>query len=426
MGKAMKTKLSLALLAAGALFAAVPAHAQNCTVTIGALHELSGSNGPVVRPISQASLLAIEHINEAGGILNNCKVEVDVRDTQTQPTVAVDMGRQLVDVAGVGAILGPISSGLTLPLLTSVTVDKNVLLVSSASASPTFTQLGRDGATKGLFFRVQASAALEALAAAKVIAESGVKRIVIVNHNNDWGNNLAKDLADALPKLGIQVTEAVRFNADQPTYRSEVTKALEAKPEAGFMAMAKTDGLKIMREWVRLDGPEKFFFPLGVMDTEFITNVGPEVLKQSWFFTPGDFQSPSLDLFRDTFQKRYNATPLGPGREQGYDIAALLALAIHTAGTAKDGKQIAAAMYKVTDPKGERVGAGPAEFRKALAAIKSGKTVRYLGASGEIDFDKFGDVTTPFLGWQLEGGTPVKKRAISIEDVTAVKKVVDG
>ncbi|MBM3525267.1 MAG: amino acid ABC transporter substrate-binding protein, partial [Alphaproteobacteria bacterium] len=200
----MNANKGLAVIAATITLAlAGQAWAQGCSVTLGALHELTGSNGPVVRPISQASLLAIEHINEAGGVLDNCQIKVDVRDTQTQPTVAVDQGRQLVDVVGVGAILGPVSSGLSLPLLTSVTAERNVLLVSSASASPTFTQLGKDGATKGLFFRVQASAALESLAAARIIADAGIKRLVIVNHNNDWGNNLVKELSAALPKLGV-------------------------------------------------------------------------------------------------------------------------------------------------------------------------------------------------------------------------------
>lgn len=423
----MKARSGWALVAATMVLAAAgQAWAQGCVVTLGALHELTGSNGPVVRPISQASLLAIEHINEAGGVLDNCQIKVDVRDTQTQPTVAVDQGRQLVDVIGVGAILGPVSSGLSLPLLTSVTVEKNVLLVSSASASPTFTQLGKDGATKGLFFRVQASGALEALAAARIISDAGIKRLVIVNHNNDWGNNLVKELSAALPKLGVQVVEAVRFNTDQPTYRSEVTKAIESKPDAAFMAMAKTDGLKIMREWIRIGGPQRFIFPLGVNDTEFIANVGPDVLKSSWFITPGDSASASLDTFRDAFQKRYNATAIGPGREQGYDIAALLALAIHAAGTAKDGKRIAAGMYAVTDPAGERIMTGPAEFKKALALLKAGKRIRYFGAGGEISFDRYGDVTTPFVGWQVEGGTLVKKRDISIDDVVAIKKLVDG
>ena len=67
------------------------------------------------------------------------KLEYIVRDDQTQPSVGVDAARRLVDVDAVPAIVGPITSGVTGPILSSVTVEKGVLMVPSASSSPTFS-----------------------------------------------------------------------------------------------------------------------------------------------------------------------------------------------------------------------------------------------------------------------------------------------
>jgi ABC-type branched-subunit amino acid transport system substrate-binding protein len=420
--------LAAGALAAGLSLGAGPAFAQTpapCTVTIGAVTELTGSNGAVVRPISQAQQLAIDQINEAGGVIKGCRIALDIRDSQTQPTVAVDQGRQLVDVTGVGAILGPVSSGLTLPLLTSVTVDKNVVLVTSASSSPSFTDLSHEGRTKGLFFRLQPSAALEALAAAKVASDAGIKTLSIVELNNDWGNGIVKQFDASYPALGGKILESVRFNADQPSYRSEVTKAIDAKPEGAFLVMSKTDGLKIMRDWLRVGGPQKFVFPLGVNDDQFIADVGPDVFKDSWFITPGETSGTSLQDFRTAFEAKYHISAVGPGREQGYDAAVVLALAIDAAGTAKDGAAIARAIYRVTDPAGTPVGVGTAAFKQALALIHDGKPVHYLGASGDIAFDKFGDVSSPFLAWQVRDGKLVKAKSISIADIAAVKAQTD-
>ncbi|WP_204310141.1 hypothetical protein, partial [Enterobacter cloacae] len=77
-------------------------------------------------------------------------------------------------------------------ILTSVTVGAGALVVASASSSPTFTELAREGKLRGLFYRVQPSDALQAVAAAKLAWDNGLRKLVVVNLNNDWGNSLSK------------------------------------------------------------------------------------------------------------------------------------------------------------------------------------------------------------------------------------------
>jgi ABC-type branched-subunit amino acid transport system substrate-binding protein len=412
-------------LVAGAAGLALAAPAMGCPAKIGATLSLTGSYATFGPPISNAAALAVEQMNAAGWKVGDCsKLEYIVRDDQTQPSVGVDAARRLVDVDGVPAIVGPISSGVTGPILSSVTVEKGVLMVASASSSPTFTEMAREGKLNGLFYRVQPSDALQAVAIAKLAWDAGNRNIAIVSLNNDWGNNLSRQFAATFKALGGTVAAQVSYNAEQPSYRAEVNKALEGKPQSAFIVSSVTDGSKILRDWIALGGTQKFMFPQGLNDSKLIEQIGEQYLKDSWFVTPGAPLPNSRAAFYEAYEKRYNFEPgkgIGPGRDTGYDAAALISLAMMAAKDYKNGKAIAAAMGRVTDPNGTPIGANVADFKKAVQLLGEGKTIRYVGASGSMTYDKYGDLTTPFVGWQVENKAYVQKKNVTAQEVADIK-----
>lgn len=396
-----------------------------CPAKIGATLSMTGSYATFGPPISNAAALAVEHLNAAGWKVGDCsKLEYIVRDDQTQPSVGVDAARRLVDVDAVPAIVGPISSGVTGPILSSVTVEKGVLMVPSASSSPTFSDMAREGKLNGLFYRVQPSDALQAVAIAKLAWDAGNRSIAIVHLNNDWGNNLSKQFAATFKAMGGTVTSQVAYNAEQPSYRAEVNKALEAKPQSAFIVSSVIDGSKILRDWIALGGTQKFLFPLGMNDAKLIEQIGEQYLKDSWFVTPGAPLPNSRAVFYQAYEKRYGfeaGKGVGPGRDTGYDAAAMIGLAMMAAKDYKSGKAIAAAMGKVTDVNGTPISATPEDFKKAVQLLGEGKTIRYVGASGAMTHDKFGDVTTPFVGWQVENKAYVQKKNVTAQEVADIK-----
>lgn len=414
------------LLLAGAALLALAGPAFACPAKIGATLSLTGSYATFGPPISNAAALAIEHMNAAGWTVDGCsKLEYLVRDDQTQPSVGVDAARRLVDLEGVPALVGPITSGVTGPILSSVTVEKGVLMVPSASSSPTFSEMAREGKLKGLFFRVQPSDALQAVAMAKLSWDAGHRNIAIVALNNDWGNNLAKQFASTFKAMGGTVSVQVTYNAEQPSYRSEVNKALEGKPDSAVIISTVIDGSKILRDWIALGGTQKFVFPLGMNDAKLIEQIGEQYLKESWFVTPGAPEPNSRQVFYDQYEKRYGfeaGKGVGPGRDTGYDAAAIISLAMLAAKNYKDGKAIAAAVPKVMDPKGTPISTTVDDYKKAIQLLAEGKTIRYVGAAGAKTYDEFGDVTTPFVGWQVENKTYAQKKNVSAEDVADIKK----
>ncbi len=410
-------------IAIAGLAMAVPALA--CPAKIGATLSLTGSYATFGPPISNAAALAIEQMNAAGWRVGDCsKLEYIVRDDQTQPSVGVDAARRLVDVDAVPAIVGPISSGVTGPILSSVTVEKGVLMVPSASSSPTFSEMAREGKLNGLFYRVQPSDALQAVAIAKMAWDAGNRNIAIVHLNNDWGNNLSKQFALTFKAMGGTVSSQVAYNAEQSSYRAEVNKVLDSKPQSAFIVATVIDGSKILRDWIALGGTQKLMFPVGMNDAKLIEQIGEQYLKEAWFVSPGAPLPNSRAVFYEAYEKRYGLQAgkgVGPGRDTGYDAAVLISLAMMAAKDYKNGKTIAMAMGRVTDPNGTPITATVEDFKKAVQLLAEGKSVRYVGASGAVIHDKFGDVTTPFVGWQVENKIFVQKKNVTSQEVAEIK-----
>ena len=399
-----------------------------CEHKVGAVLSLTGAYGAHGVPISRAAQLGVEQVNEARAALGvGCELVYDVRDSNTQASVAVDAARKLIDLEGVTALVGPISSGITAPLLSSVTVEKDVVVVATASTSSTFTNMGKRGETKGLFFRTLSSDSLQAVAAAMMAYEAGFRKPAIIYFNNDWGTNNQSGFIDAFKALGGEIGNSVPFNPDQPSYRSEITKTLEGDPDSLYMLSNTQDGVKHFRDWIRFDGPQNFIMPQGMNDSAFVDTVGADLLKNAWFISPGTPANSSLEKMESDFQVRWDATPKGPGRNSGYDAGVLIGLAMVTAdmrGLDTSGSTLAKIIREITGPDGEEHYGGVDGLKAAIKAIKAGKNIWYVGATGPIDFDPYGDVATPFVMMKIEDGDYVDVGGISLEEVSEVKAKV--
>src|SRR5690606_33409441 len=108
-----------------------------------------------------------------------------------------------------------------------------------------------------------------------------------------------------------------------------------------------------------------------------------------------------------------------------YDAIIVSALA---ANMAKDlsGPAIRDAVRKVQDPKGTVIGTGPDAFKQALALAREGKPIKYVGATGPVEFDANGDVAGPILVWNVkDGGELGVVKTYSQQDIFELFKVID-
>lgn len=387
---------------------------------IGVVMELTGPAGPYGQAGAKSIQMAFRDLNESGGAMP-CTLQTDIRDSQSQGSVAVDAAKQLVDIGHVPAIIGGIISSVSIPIVTAVTGPAKVVQVSPASSSPTLTELGRVGKTNGIFFRTITSDALQGVAAAKYAIDLGYKKLAIIHVNNDFGVNMAREFAKSYTALGGTILTTVPYNEKQAAYDAEVTAAMKDSPDALYLISYPVDGATIARGWISQGGPQKFLLNDGMNSGDFITAVGAKYLNSAYGTSSGTEDTQSTAYFNANYQAFSHLDPGSPAAVQAYDAGALVGLAIAQAGRAESAA-IRDAIFKVTDPAGTPVYAGPAEFKKGLDLIKAGKPIRYVGVIGPITFDQFGDITGPFRLWQIQDGKIVTKGQLTTADVNAIKE----
>ncbi len=424
----MRNLLGLTLGAALAAAIMVPStgHAQDaeCPVKVGGILPLTGSMGAVGERIAESAQLAFEHINEGGGI-KGCPVEFILRDDQGQPTVGVDAAKFLVEVERVAALTGTVSSGVSLPILTSVTAPSEVVQITCCSTAATFTALAESGESGGYFFRTLPTVKTQAYASAKVASDRGYKRISVIYVNTDFGTGMVEYFKTATEKLGGQIVAEAAFNENQPSYRAEVNVGLAANPDAVFFVAFPQDGATMTREWISLGGPQNFILNNALRSPDYVEAVGGQYLNNAYGMDNASAGGPTVDAFRDAFQAKYDASADGPGIATQYDAAIVLGLAMNIAPELS-GPAIRDSVRMIQNPDGTVVGTGPEEFAKAVALINEGKPIRYVGATGPVIFDANGDVNGAALIWNIKDGELGVENTLTIEDMNALFTEIDG
>jgi branched-chain amino acid transport system substrate-binding protein len=119
-------------------------------VVVGADVPVSGDLSDFGGPMLNAMRMAVEDINDAGGPLGR-EFQVNDEDSGTDTTQGVNAANKLVNTDDVDALIGAVSSGVTISVAQSVTVPNDVVHLNSASSSPSISSLD----DKDLLFRTR-------------------------------------------------------------------------------------------------------------------------------------------------------------------------------------------------------------------------------------------------------------------------------
>lgn len=396
----------------GWLFAGNAAMAADCETKIGAILPTSVDWG---RPIAETAQFAVDLFNEAGGV-KDCDIDMVLRDSQNDPKVGVDAAKALVDLDNVPVLLGAVSSGVSMPILTSVTVPSGVMQMSCCSSSTAFTDIAAEGKTNGLWYRTFATTRNQAAVAAKLVQDKGYKKIGIFYKNDDWGQDMGRLVQADLEKLGIAVTASVAINDAQPSYRAEVTEVLKTQPEALYMALYPAEGISLVREWVSLGGSQKMVVANALKSDEFRDGVGAQYLGDLVGHDAAPPRTDSASSFANMYQEKFDSEPNGPGLPNIFD-AVMISLLAMEAAPELTGVAIAEQVSRVTDPAGTPVIADVQGLKAAKQLLAAGKTVAYQGATGAVVFDTNGDVSAPALSWAFTDDGITEETYFTLDEV---------
>ncbi len=171
------------LLAAAASAAlALPAIADD-TIKLGLVAAMSGQSAKSGEAIVRGLSVAIDEINAKGGVLGK-KLELVVRDDESNPAKGVVAARELVQREKVAALFGGLDTPVSMAIVPFANQNKVPFMGVWAAGTP----ITRNGAPENYVFRVSAVDALvDKALVAYAIKKYGAKKPGMILINNPWG-----------------------------------------------------------------------------------------------------------------------------------------------------------------------------------------------------------------------------------------------
>lgn len=219
-----------ALASAGAVAVAgglaKPAIAANEPIRVGYLPALTGPSSSTGIGISRGTQLAVQEINAAGGI-NGRPLELVVRDTQSDPTKAVNASAELTNKERVQVVFGPLNSGESLavvPLLArSNTLQMHPCWVDSLVDAQKYPMCFRNAPT---------NQQIGGAANRYVVDVLNRKKVAVISDTTGYGTASANAYVPMLKARGAEVVYQGNVDAANPDLKPELLRMQSAGAEA--------------------------------------------------------------------------------------------------------------------------------------------------------------------------------------------------
>ena len=321
-------------------------------------------------PMVSATLMAVEEINAAGGVLGQ-PVSMLSADEASDSAIAASEASRLL-AAGVNAIVGAAATGMTLAIIDQVT-SAGVVQCSPSNTGPGLTTYP-DG---GFYFRTAPSDALQGPVLAEQILEDGFGSISIVARADDYGRGLLDSTVAAFEAAGGDVIVQETFDPEAATFDSVVEAMLGSGADA-HVIISFAEGTAIVQGLIAAGvAPSTLYGADGIASATFNTAVDPEnvnVLDGMTFTAPSKDSTPEFQASLRAFDADLEDLLFAA---QAYDCVHLFALAAQAAGST-DSQSIRDNMIAVTTGDVECT-----NFADCAEALAAGSTISYQSAAGE-------------------------------------------
>ena len=368
---------------------------------------LADFSGPLAEfgPVIQTGVdLAIKHINAVGGV-NGQDVIVVTGDTRVDPTQAVEEARRLIEVEGVHAIVGPLSSTATLAVAESVAGAAGIPVISPSATSPALSVADDDG----YLFRSTTSDAAQGVILAGLADNQGYDNVGVLYRDDAYGQGLSDAFVAAFTTQFSGEALSVAYSADgQISYLAELQQAADAGATVLVAVAFPDEALVFIREAIENDIFTTFLFVDGTKSQQLIDEIGAEYLNGMFGTAPGAGpETPSLSVWNASYVAEYGELPTLPFVREAYDAAIAVALAAEAAGST-DGTAIRDHLPLIGAPDGDIASPGINSLVRAMENLRAGGDINYQGAATSLDWNEVGDVTSGYIEiWQYAEGAIV-------------------
>ncbi len=348
MEKVQKWKAAAGLVTglAGLLALSGPALAADCPIKIGGLAPLSApgsvTGGEAMRV---AMLLAERDINAAGGVLG-CDIDVVIADTEGLPEKARALMEKLITQDGVVAVGGGYHSSVGVAGK-DIANDRGIPVVFAETWNDTIT-----GDKQKYIFRIAPLSSWASGVIWKFAAQApGVKKVVIVTENTDYGIPAAAECEKGLASKGIASTT---FGVDIGTqdFAGIVERVKAENPDYLIVLLTGEAGFNYAQQAADAGvGPQDMMFHAnqsGLESKAFWENVPDGNLSfMARIGVPETMYNESALKMANDYKEQTGKTGVESYALEAYDSIGVIAQAINEAGST-NGDAIVEALENIS------------------------------------------------------------------------------
>lgn len=358
----MNKKLSLLLssVLVVSLFSGCGKTASSDKIKVGLNYELSGNVATYGQSLSQGAELALEQVNQKGGVLGK-KIDVIKVDNKSDNTEAANVATRLAVRDKVVALLGPATSGNTKAASPAALQNKVPLISASATADD--VTVDSNGKVREYIFKTCFSDSFQGVMMANFATNDLklTKAAVLVDSTSDYSKGLAKNFKETFKKNGGTVLTEEAYQAKDTDFKAVLTKIKNTNPDVLFVPGYYEEVGLIVRQARDMGLNVPILGGDGYESPKLAEIAGKDALNDVYYSTHYSSKdtSPEVEKFREAFTKKYGKEP-DAFSALGYDMANFLVDALKRAGSTDSTK-----------------------LKNALAATKN-----FKGVTGTFSMDK--------------------------------------
>jgi branched-chain amino acid transport system substrate-binding protein len=339
-------------------------------VRIGAVTCLTGALSTFGVSSVQGAKLAVEDINDSGGLLGE-PIELIVEDNGSKAGEAATIARKFISQDKVAAILGDLTSSATMEVAPLAQAAKIPLLTPSAT-NVAITRIGtyifRSCFIDPFTGKVMARFALDHLHATRAVLLTDVKQ--------DYSVGVSDAIRNYLTENGGEIIASISYSSGDTDFRTQLTEVRGERPDVIFLPAYYTEAALILRQARQLGISAPFVGGEG-WDSPALVQVAGRSADGNYYTNHFSAADPSerVKAFVERYRAKYHATPDALAA-LWYDGARLLFFAAKRAGSAD-----------------------PEKIRNALASTRD-----FEGVTGSISIDENRNASKPGVILTIQNG----------------------
>ncbi|MEK7790033.1 MAG: ABC transporter substrate-binding protein [Deltaproteobacteria bacterium] len=287
-------------------------------IKVGEFGSLTGSEATFGISTHEGIILAVNEVNEQGGI-NGKKIKVITVDDQGKPEEAAAAVTKLITSDKVVALLGEVASSRSLAGA-PIAQRYQVPMLSPSSTNPKVTQVG-DYIFRTCFIdpfqgKVMANFAYHTLKVRKAAILRDVK--------SDYSVGLSEFFTKTFEELGGKVVSDLSYTGGDVDFKAQLTAIRTKKVDGIFIPGYYTEVGLIARQAREL-GLKMPLLGGDGWDSERLSEIGGAALENSYFSNhyTSESKEPRVAEFVEKFKKAYSKVPDGLAA-MGYDAALVM------------------------------------------------------------------------------------------------------